>query len=69
MSIHFETKEDQSKDESIIKNESFAGISKKMNDELGSYQKKLEKAIKEDRFEDANEIKNKINLLIKEQNN
>ena len=45
------------------------GVSKKVNDQLGVYHKMLEEAIKEERFEDASKIRDKIDLMIQKNNN
>ena len=44
-------------------------INKKTNDQLGVYQKVLEQAIKDDRFEEAANIRDQIDILISEQKN
>lgn len=40
-------------------------VSKKTNDELGLYQKMLDEAVREERFEDASRLRDKINSIIK----
>jgi hypothetical protein len=43
-------------------------ISKKINEQLGTYQKMLDEAVKEDRFEDAARLRNQIEELMGKQN-
>ncbi|HMB01106.1 MAG TPA: bifunctional nuclease domain-containing protein [Spirochaetota bacterium] len=46
-----------------------ADISKKVNEQLGIYEKMLEQAINDDRFEEAANIRDQINSLMKKQSN
>ena len=41
-------------------------FSKKENDELGVYKRLLDEAVKEERFEDASQIRDKIEILMKD---
>lgn len=53
--------DEDTESESIKKHQ---GITKKANEQLGQYQKQLEDAVQEDRFEDAAKLRDKIDSLI-----
>ncbi len=44
------------------------GFSKRINDEIGVYKQMLKEAIKEERFEDASKIRDKIETMIQSKN-